>query len=361
MEMDAYEKVHARDRTRRCQLSLWACAANITHLCYQNPDFDWDVCCGQGGGRFADLVKEYDYERMHADCKHFSYDFLVCYPGWAVGPLLHWGDVVAATTALDRMYPFALRCAEDWSVTDIYEHYYFKTTWPFWLYFFGRKEDARALLYAGPFDELEPIFDWLSDNSTAGVLLARGATEGGGLGATDDFLMHGKFLELLLTDEAPLTSALALLPEPRVAADLGLTLPWGNFFATYFSTITTCMLAHERAGSAEGALASAAIILCGDRTKGGTEDHILHCLAHSCRGRILAGQGKADDAEAAFEAALAAAAPFDFHFLTAIALRDLCRHVLDGAGRGEEGRKRLEEVVARLACSVEDLDGYVYP
>ena len=42
-------------------------------------------------------------------------------------------------------------------------------------------------------------------------------------------------------------------------------------------------------------------------------------------------------------------------------LRDLCKHVLDGAGRGEEGQKRLEEAVSRLACSVEDLDAYVFP
>ena len=52
----------------------------------------------------------------------------------------------------------------------------------------------------------------------------------------------------------------------------------------------------------------------------------------------------------------AAATPCDYRFLVAIALRDLCKHVLDGAGRGEEGRKRLEEAVSQLACSVEDLD-----
>ena len=40
---------------------------------------------------------------------------------------------------------------------------------------------------------------------------------------------------------------------------------------------------------------------------------------------------------------------------------DLCKHVLDGSGRGDEGRKRQEEVVARLACSVDDLDTIVYP
>jgi len=35
--------------------------------------------------------------------------------------------------------------------------------------------------------------------------------------------------------------------------------------------------------------------------------------------------------------------------------------VLEAAGRGEEGKRRLAEAVSGLACSVEDLDGIVYP
>ena len=86
-----------------------------------------------------------------------------------------------------------------------------------------------------------------------------------------------------------------------------------------------------------------------------------HSFAHACRGRILAGQGEADEAEAAFEAAVKASESADWPFLSAVWLRDLCKHVLDGAGRGDEGRKRLEEAVSRLECSVDDLDAYVYP
>eukprot|EP01045_Picozoa_sp_COSAG04_P015779 COSAG04_NODE_1273_length_7466_cov_76.544319_3_plen_81_part_00 len=76
---------------------------------------------------------------------------------------------------------------------------------------------------------------------------------------------------------------------------------------------------------------------------------------------IMASQDKADEAAAAFEAALEITTAYGWHFLTAITLRDLCKHVLDGVGRGEEGRKRLEEAVSRLACSLEDLDTIVFP
>ena len=130
---------------------------------------------------------------------------------------------------------------------------------------------------------------------------------------------------------------------------------------TYFSTVTVCMLAHERAGSAEGALESAAIILEADRPEGGTGDTKAHSLAHACRGRILAAQDKADEAEAAFESSAAVAATYGHDFLVAIALRDLCKDVLVGAGRGEQGKKRLEEAVSGLACSAEGLDRVVFP
>lgn len=126
-------------------------------------------------------------------------------------------------------------------------------------------------------------------------------------------------------------------------------------------TQVPAMLAHERVGNADNALACAEIILGGDRPQGGTESKRQHSSAHACRGRILAAQDQADEAEAAFKSAAEAAEAIGHHFLTSIALRDLCKHVLDGAGRGEEGQTRLEVAVSRLACSVEDLDGIVYP
>ena len=180
----------------------------------------------------------------------------------------------------------------------------------------------------------------------------------------DELLTMGKFLEVLVSDE-PSSAAVAALPEPQAVAQYGLNLlSVGNVmeFVAGIVTMTPAMLAHERVGNAESALECAAIITEADPvTEGGSKCRLQHYFAHSCRGRALASQDKADEAEAAFEAALEVTAAYGWHFLTAIALRDLCKHVLDGAGRSEEGRKRLEEAVSRLECSVEDLDTVVYP
>ena len=64
---------------------------------------------------------------------------------------------------------------------------------------------------------------------------------------------------------------------------------------------------------------------------------------------------------AAFDVAAATTEAIGLHFLSAIALRDQWKHALIGAGRGEEGRQRVEAAVAGLACSVEDLDAVAFP
>ena len=233
----------------------------------------------------------------------------------------------------------------------------------------GRKEDARAVLRAGPFDEIEQVLDWLAETGAPpGSVRPRGeeASEENGMAfwVADDFVAHAKFLELLLDDEAPPASALAELPEPKVVAKLGMTLafPWGScMHMIQIISMVPAMLAHERLGSVDGALESAAIILEADRSEGGSKVSRVRSFAYACRGRILAAQGKMEAAESAFDAACESAESGQHHFLTAVWLRDLCKHVLDGAGRGEEGRKRLEEAVSRLACSVEDLAGVQYP
>jgi hypothetical protein len=116
------------------------------------------------------------------------------------------------------------------------------------------------------------------------------------------------------------------------------------------------MLAEERLGSAAGALAAAATILEeSDLVKGGTTSRWQHSLAHACRGRALASRGEPAAAEAAFDAAVVAAEAHGTRLFGALAVRDLTAHVLDGAGRGAEGRHRLEKCVAPLACGVEDL------
>jgi hypothetical protein len=277
----------------------------------------------------------------------------------------------AANAAFDRMLPAAFRCCEDWAPTEVFVLWYIKSIWPFWLWAMGRKDDARAVLHAGPFEALEPMYDWIAENTGPGLMaprkIHRDADEHASPFTADDFHEHARFMEVLLADEAPPASSTAELPNPQDAAMLGVCSRtgdseiWGAVSSYHFSTRQVCMLAHERVGNSDQALACAEITLKADRAHGGTDSRWHHAFAHACRGRILASQGSADEAEVAFEAAVEATEADGLHFFTAIWLRDLCKHVLDGAGRGEEGQKRLAEAVSRLACSVEDLAGVQYP
>ena len=102
--------------------------------------------------------------------------------------------------------------------------------------------------------------------------------------AADDILVHAQFLELLLVEDAPPVSAVAKLPEPEVAATLGSTFPWGSVLSEAGAiTMIPAMLAHERAGNPEGALACVAIILEAAVADGGTECTRTHAFAHTCR------------------------------------------------------------------------------
>ena len=347
MCLEGLETVHAGDHEQRCQLLGWHSCYAISCPC---PPDDWEAFY-KSGSVLAE-VQTYDYVTMHASMRRLlgGLDLVLCWPGWAIEPLLVRGELDTANKHMDKMLPAAMACAESWDPLDCTELVFFKTIWPYWLYIMGRKDDARALLHSGPLDTLEENIRAIVDMMGAPWLV------------WEDLLAHASFLEILLADDPPPASALAKLPSPAEAAMLGVT-ELGHSVTLWVEIITQvpAMLAHERVGSAEGALACAAGILETDIAKGGTESKRLHSLAHACRGRVLAAQGKMEAAEAAFDSAFEVAEAAGLHFLTALTLRDLCKHVLDGAGRGEEGQKRLEEAVSRLACSVEDLDAYVFP
>ena len=299
---------------------------------------------------------------MHAAMRPItSFDPVLCYPGWAAAPLTHLGDISAANMAFDHMLPLAFCCLNEWSPPSVSDIWYLKSVWPLWLYFLGRKEDARAVLHAGPYDELPPQFDWIAKAGGA-LWRPRGvAGDHPGILGADDFLAHAQFLDVLVADEPPASKILAALPEPEPAAMLGVLCSWGSLGNYHFSTVLVAMLAHERLGSTTSAMKCAAIILEADLTMGGTTSRQRHSLAHATRGRILAAQGELDEAEAAFEAAIEAANSYGGHFFSALAMRDLCKHVLGGTTRSEEGTDRLGEMVAELACSAEDMEGIVYP
>ena len=66
------------------------------------------------------------------------------------------------------------------------------------------------------------------------------------------------------------------------------------------------------------------------------------------RGRLLAGQGKKAEAEAAFEEAVGISHRAGLRLLEMYALRDLKSCVLDGDGREQEGIRRLTAVLKEM-------------
>jgi hypothetical protein len=161
-------------------------------------------------------------------------------------------------------------------------------------------------------------------------------------------------------------------------------------------------LASERFGQLDAALAFATQVTVVDQQLGGDPNRDCHCLAHTVRGRLLARRGEFAQAEGAFEQAILSAQVSsrlpscisrsarqwlrryerfcckgsfevqytqcgrlsglthslqegEFWCLEAVAVRELTEHVLAPSSRGEEGRRRMAPVMARLALSEQEL------
>ena len=69
---------------------------------------------------------------------------------------------------------------------------------------------------------------------------------------------------------------------------------------------------------------------------------------HALRGRLLATQGKIEEAEAAFEEAIEVSHRTGLRLLEMFAVRDLKKCVLDSNGRGDEGNRRLKAVLKEM-------------
>jgi tetratricopeptide (TPR) repeat protein len=85
-----------------------------------------------------------------------------------------------------------------------------------------------------------------------------------------------------------------------------------------------------------------------DITQGGSFLPSVQWRGYRTKGRCLAAMGKAEEAAAAFESALAAIKGFEYFLLEALCLRDLKVLVLDQDGRGAEGSTRLKTTICML-------------
>jgi hypothetical protein len=366
----ALATVHKTDRTLRCQLflyfnmvAMWSIPQGYT------PDWNWDELYGERGELLVELAEIYDYSSMHSKMRStpwLGFDAAVGPPG-CHSLATRWGDFSAFNLAVDRLLPSIYRSIDEIDPNDAITIAVSKGCWVWWLYAFGRTKDAGELLHRGTFAGLEPAFDWFASVMPENSMRPRGhAPTPGDWATVDGFLAHARFLEVLIADEAAAPSVVAALPSLHQwsASTNGTMVLMGDIISP-----VPAMLAHERGGNAAGALGFTSLVLEARRGPNGFawgagSEHaskVQQYFAHACRGRVLAAQGKREAAEAALDSAAAAAEVHGAHLLVALAVRDLCEHVLDPSGRVEEGRRRLEESVSRLQCSVEDLAGYVLP
>jgi tetratricopeptide (TPR) repeat protein len=82
---------------------------------------------------------------------------------------------------------------------------------------------------------------------------------------------------------------------------------------------------------------------------------ITHVRGQSLRGRILAQQGQAEDAEAAFAKAVEVAHRTGMRLLEALALRDFRWFVLTPAGRSGEVADRLRVVLRAMEAPRDEI------
>lgn len=163
MAGEARRKVHTSDKVQLCYLMMYPCmtAAWQSLGVFDLPDFEWDALFGERGSSMSQIMS-YNYEQMHVKMRlGTGFDALLAYPGWAIAPLAHYGDLCAANTYCSHMLPSVMRNMEEWAPVDVHVLMYTKSIWPFWLYVMGRKDDARAMLAAGPYDGLPEQFDWI--------------------------------------------------------------------------------------------------------------------------------------------------------------------------------------------------------
>eukprot|EP01047_Picozoa_sp_COSAG01_P054134 COSAG01_NODE_5878_length_3973_cov_1.477284_2_plen_367_part_00 len=111
----------------------------------------------------------------------------------------------------------------------------------------------------------------------------------------------------------------------------------------------------EKYGQHEQALIYAEVAATNtDVAQGGCNLPQIHTRGYAVKGRILAVQGKLEEAEAALESAASIAAEVGLFLQGVLAVRDLKLHVLDQTERGTEGTARLKAAIVRLLGETPD-------
>ena len=104
----------------------------------------------------------------------------------------------------------------------------------------------------------------------------------------------------------------------------------------------------EKFGRLEDALTYVNVIFDREPNRGGDHKTTSHVSGLCLKGRVLAAQGRKEQAEAMIEAAIEKAEAFELNLMVALALRDLCCCVLTSGPRNRASRSRLGAVLRKL-------------
>jgi tetratricopeptide (TPR) repeat protein len=351
-----------------------------------SPDGIWDRAFGAGGCLLNEASMVYDYESHHKILLSTqSWDGCLR-PSHVLALYLRWGDLANANAnaekALRNFKRFMTQSSPDGNT-----QMFTLAEWPSMLYLLGRSEDVVEFMR-------ENRVDWSHAAETAlaigqvtsfvGQMETEGPTKSGMFNDSRDWVWTCKSIWLLAA-MATTTAANGTQTEEELAEQTEQfldTLPAADELARFgiwrdqdgqprfhaargmlnITSLVWPALVLETLGQGEKALAYATQALNVDHTTGGGNGAPLRTLAHRCCGRVLAGQGKMDEARAAFEAAEALAAKRGYWMLEALARRDLLEHVSTPAAGGElelagggQQKKLLAPLVARLTGPKEAL------
>jgi tetratricopeptide (TPR) repeat protein len=324
-------------------------------------EFPWELFDKRfNGADVVQAVNDYDFSADESDTGGFTQPV-------ALLPALR-GDVASANLVVDRRLDVnkaLAKAIEDRrvysraGVVDNLATRLMYASWPWVLRMLGRSDEAAAMMSSFG-------LTWASADAKADAFAAfddpwcrkRGSTEQHALAVftAEDYSWMIRLQYVLCTTwrEVPSAEVIAALPSPdllesyitnvspnpggsvRLRKDVGNPLLLAAEVCEKLERPADALLYLERA-------------LRVDPTDPTTDMRpTTQAIGLALRGRVLATQGKAVDAEASFEEAVEVSHRTGLRLLEMFALRDLKRSILDTDGRGEEGTKRLKVVLQEM-------------
>ena len=319
--------------------------------------FSWDIILDA----MYVAVDAYDYDKHHFELIEWSNnDVMIVGVAGLVGIAWHQGDLDVAGKQIEKMFDGNRRSSQESNET---------------IEAIGLTLccSSMASLFAyqlGFGDELcvqmkELGFTW--DDAVASTtkygssmptyFRAHGSREMEGMIAMDAISWQAKMLYVLVASWRDVPKAdviLAVLPSPdelseflaisENAATKEKIATGVHFVALHLIAALVC----EKFGQLDDALVYVDVIFTREPNRGGDYKTTSKISGLCLKGRILAAQGRKDQAEAAFEAAIEQAEAHQLNLMIALALRDIQKCVFTSGPRNRAIRSRLGAVLRKL-------------